>query len=575
VTRFSGVYRSIELDATQIIMWQEQSDIEPQRHRIFFLLFKLILSLSILSTFLYAQVGVPDNFLNVYQDGHLLTLPYYGNSDIESTLPYVKTAIISLHGDGRNASEHFNILINATTNNEMIDSTLILAPLFLLQGDLEGQDLDSTVLFWPSGDWNAGDLSRNTGSHPRAAQISSFSILDTIYHRLVTNCPNLETLTLTGHSAGSQMVVRYAAGGRAQQDLEDGNNILFRYIPTNTPSFLYLDEARVVNEYAQSYTFEIPDLCWSANYYKYGLGSLNDYMQASGVDLIRDQYFNRDITYLIGSYDTGGQSTNCARDVQGNNRLNRSYVFFGYLSYYYGDSVYSNHRLAELPSVYHEFWQVVNSECGMNTILDLGACDEYIDGPALYNAAPLADAGADQVVGFLETIVLDGSESTDLDGSITSSLWTQIGGETVNLTNQTSLMSSFTTSNQNDSLVFQLEVTDNEGSVSRDTTFITVSSSSAISGKVSRHTFSFSISPNPFNASTVISFQGSDLDQHINIYDLQGRKVFTLSQNHSLQPTSIRWDGKDLQGVDLNAGVYIINYQSGAFREIRKVTYLK
>ncbi|MCF7923445.1 MAG: T9SS type A sorting domain-containing protein, partial [Candidatus Marinimicrobia bacterium] len=239
-------------------------------------------------------------------------------------------------------------------------------------------------------------------------------------------------------------------------------------------------------------------------------------------------------------------------------------------------AVYGRHRLAELPTVYHDFWQVVNSDCGLKSIFGLGDCNEYIDGPSLYNAMPLAHAGANQVVGFLEQVVLDGSESFDADGTITSSLWTQIQGQTVNLENEGALSTSFTSSNQNETLMFELSIADNEGGTSRDTTTIMVSSSSAMSGSDTPQAVDFSISPNPFNGSTMISWLPSALDQHITIYDLRGRIVFYLSQAYGAQHgASIRWDGHDQQGTDLQAGVYLIHYQSGNNQAIRKVTYLK
>ena len=542
----------------------------------FTLLSKISRLFMILNISLSAQIGIPTARLNLNLDGHLLTQPIYINHDLNNTLPAVTRAIISLHGDGQNADQHYSFISNAATTLGLQDSTLIIAPLFLLQEDISQYDLDSTVLFWPSGDWNAGDNSRSTTSNPRPAQLSSFSMMDTLFHRIVNHCPNLESLTLTGHSAGSQMVVRYAAAGRAQQDLEPGNNIQFRYVTTNTPSFLYMDEARVIDENAEIFSFQTPELCWSANYYKYGLDALNSYLEDSGVTFIRDQYFNQDITYLIGQYDTGGQSTNCARDIQGSQRLLRSYIYFGYLGYYYGDAVYETHRLAQLPSVYHDFWQVLNSDCGLKTIFGLGDCNEYVDGPQLYNSPPIAQAGESQIVGFQEDVVLNGSESFDPDGTLTSILWTQIYGTFVTLVNPTSLQASFISPNQNDSLVFQLRVTDDGGLVCLDTTSIRVGSSSAIAGTSSGFSRNISISPNPFNAATRISFPSGQQDLTINIFDILGRKIVSMTQTpEQNQLSSMLWQAKDQNGFDLNRGVYLVYFQSGNQTEIRKVTYLK
>ena len=100
--------------------------------------------------------------------------------------------------------------------------------------------------------------------------------MDTIYHRLINNYSSLEKIVLTGHSAGSQMVVRYASGGRAEQNLS-GAEVDFFYIPTNTPSFLYFDDNRVLDEDVNVFEFG-PSDCINASQYKYGLENLNQYI---------------------------------------------------------------------------------------------------------------------------------------------------------------------------------------------------------------------------------------------------------------------------------------------------------
>ena len=76
--------------------------------------------------------------------------------------------------------------------------------------------------------------------------------MDTIYHRLIENNPGLEKIILTGHSAGSQMVVRYAAGGRGQEGFA-GESIELVYVPVNTPSFLYYDKMVKMSLFSTSY----------------------------------------------------------------------------------------------------------------------------------------------------------------------------------------------------------------------------------------------------------------------------------------------------------------------------------
>ena len=57
-----------------------------------------------------AQINFPSTKIHYIVAGDTLTQPYYRNINIDSTSNIIKYAIISLHGDGRNADEHFNII---------------------------------------------------------------------------------------------------------------------------------------------------------------------------------------------------------------------------------------------------------------------------------------------------------------------------------------------------------------------------------------------------------------------------------------------------------------------------------
>ena len=397
-----------------------------------------------------------------------------------------------------------------------------------MQSDIDDNNLDSTVLFWPSNDWNAGDLSRSTGSNPRPARISAFSIIDTIFHRLVEKYINLEKIVFTGHSAGSQMVVRYAAGGRAQNNILQEQEIEFLYVTTNTPSFLYLDSLRVVDEYTVPYQFEYSTNCGTANYYKYGLYNMNDYMNETGVFTIRNNYLSRKIVYLIGEFDIGGLSNNCARSVQGENRLFRSYIFFSYLGAFYSESVYQNHRLSEIPNAYHNFEDMVFSDCGYSVYFRLNTeqCN-YVDPEILNNFSPIADAGEDQTADFGTIVMLDGSNSSDPDGSLNSFSWSQIMGLPVTIDSSTQAIASFVAPTQETILRFVLEVTDNTGTSSTDTIDIDLVSLSTQGKHNDKKESTITIFPNPFNNITTITLKKYSNDEApVWIYDVVGRKVF-------------------------------------------------
>ena len=60
------------------------------------------------------------------------------------------------------------------------------------------------------------------------------------------------------------------------------------------------------------------------------------------------------------------------------------------------------------------------------------------------NTAPTCDAGTDQIVNEATTVTLDGSGSTDNDGTIESYVWAQTSGSVVTLSNNTATQPSFT-----------------------------------------------------------------------------------------------------------------------------------
>jgi hypothetical protein len=95
----------------------------------------------------------------------------------------------------------------------------------------------------------------------------------------------------------------------------------------------------------------------------------------------------------------------------------------------------------------------------------------------LDNLPPTADAGGDQTVNEGDIVALDGSNSSDPDGSIATYFWEQTAGPAVSLSNSTTAQLTFTSPNvglQGESLTFKLTVTDNLGLQGSDEVVITV-----------------------------------------------------------------------------------------------------
>jgi len=98
------------------------------------------------------------------------------------------------------------------------------------------------------------------------------------------------------------------------------------------------------------------------------------------------------------------------------------------------------------------------------------------------NFPPVANAGANQSVASGAAVTLDGSGSTDSDGSITTFVWTQVSGTPLTITNADAAVASITlpTVTETTSWVFLLTVTDDEAATDTDEVEIKVNISATM-----------------------------------------------------------------------------------------------
>lgn len=329
-------------------------------------------------------VVVAPRLIRLNLDGHILAVPYFRNYSLDQIHDYIKRAVIVIHGSNRNARDYYERILNPARRAGRADSTtLILAPQFLLEIDIEAFDLLDYTLFWSSSGWKKGDESQSSFEHERPAEISSFAIIDTILFRLVSLNPNLQNIVLAGHSAGGQFVNRYAAGNQTEAVLMSEFGIQMTYLVANPSSYLYFSEKRRVggrlDQFAVPSENTIQD-CPNYHDYKYGLKFLNRYMKRVGAERIRAQYPQRRMVYFLGADDNNPNSSSldksCAAMLQGKHRLERGRVYYHYLQEEFGGSITEKHKQVILPGVGHSSEQVFASDCGVYFLFDYGDCEK-------------------------------------------------------------------------------------------------------------------------------------------------------------------------------------------------------
>ena len=83
--------------------------------------------------------------------------------------------------------------------------------------------------------------------------------------------------------------------------------------------------------------------------------------------------------------------------------------------------------------------------------------------------------------------------------------------------------------------------------------------------------------PNPFNPSTLISFDNAvEGNVQIEVFNVKGQKVRTLVNDHfGVGSHSVEWNGTDENGKSVSSGIYFYNMRSGKYSSTRKMILMK
>lgn len=274
-----------------------------------------------------------------------------------------RLGVVVLHGAARNGHDYTRYVVNALDS-----SSLVFGLQFFAADAPEVRTAEDA--WWDQG-WPWGGDAAN-------AQVSSFDVVDAFLDTLAdhTLYPSIERIVFTGHSAGGQLVQRYALWTKRPVDER------FAFFAANPSSFVYLSPARPVTrdlccrndtiKNTTDWTFRVPTVECAYDAYGYGLstGPFPPYVARSHVstEAALAAYGRRAVAYVAGESDVcnshhppfgpldciqddAGLDDSCEAMAQGPCRMARTYAFANFVRDYYGNE--SSHTLVSVPGAGH------------------------------------------------------------------------------------------------------------------------------------------------------------------------------------------------------------------------------
>jgi hypothetical protein len=295
-------------------------------------------------------------------------MPVYLSQDWRVPLPAVTRVVLVMHGLNRDADTYFAGLRQAAERAGAGAETLLIVPQILAEEDIQAHHPAPSLLHWHYDAWAGGLPAR--GPVPASA----FDGFDAILARLAdrTLFPKLAEVVVAGHSAGGQVVHRYAIVGRGDAALTAAG-VRTRYVVANPSSYVYFSPQRPV-----SGGFALPDRASCPGYdnWRYGVaGGLPPYVTEDAGKL-QQRYFSRDVTYLLGTRDTNPNhrvlDKSCAAELQGPYRYARGHSYMDHLRSL--NMPLPAQRLWDVKGVAHDGPGMINAPCGLAALFRAGAC---------------------------------------------------------------------------------------------------------------------------------------------------------------------------------------------------------
>lgn len=277
---------------------------------------------------------------------------YFGTASLDGDAGATR-ALIVVHGVLRDADYYFDTGVIAADASHKLDDTLVIAPQFVEQSELGAPNVSSKTLRW-------GDTWPGGSDALSPAPISTYDVFDALIARLSdrSRFPNMREIVIAGHSAGGQIVQRYAVVGKAPQ-LNAGARVRVHLIVSNPSSYFYFSDWRPIP----------PEGCVDFDRWRYGLAGAPRYVTGTA-SALEARYVARRVTYLMGTADTNPNEADldrsCGGEAQGPYRFARAKYFIAYLERRHPRG--TNQDYAFVKGVPHDNRRMFTSPCGLAVI---------------------------------------------------------------------------------------------------------------------------------------------------------------------------------------------------------------
>lgn len=252
-----------------------------------------------------------------------MTVPYYSTIPLERGAQGYRRAIVVMHGTHRDADGYFNTMVELTQAAGALPFTVVVAPRFQTAPDRQCSGITDSPpagdLYWSCGGWKHGSAALNDSS------ADSYQAFDAIVDLIKRGFPGLERITVAGHSAGGQLVQRYAAANTVENTEP---HVPVRYLVANPSSYLYFDPRRLTKSAActdathcdlTAASFAAPyydaAACPGYDEYPYGMQKRDGYTAKLPDLQIQGQYVARSVEQLNGELDSAATDVAAYSDL--------------------------------------------------------------------------------------------------------------------------------------------------------------------------------------------------------------------------------------------------------------------